>query len=430
MEVAMIAGVRILSASALLLLSATACITPKTKTVKYAVISPESVGLSSEQLEEITTKLEEDVAKGLIPGAVMLVARQGEIAYLISTGYQNKKMRIPMSRDSIFRIYSMTKPIVTVATLMLYERGKLQLSDPLSRYLPEFKSMKVGVEILDRETGDIEKFITLPAKRQITIKDLLTHTSGFTYGFIGTSSVKQMYLRAGILNKNQTLAEFVHKLSKIPLYYQPGTKWDYSRSTDVLGRVVEVISGMTLDRFLEEMIFRPLGMKDSGFYVKKEDISRLTEPMNIPPALLTNATSLPKMLSGGGGLVSTVDDYYRFLQMLLNGGELDGRRILKRETVSLMTRDHLGALAKTTDPFYRPGKGYGFGLGLAVRRDQKGWKEGSVGDYWWGGLAGTYFWVDPKEKLIAVFMIQNPSLREHYRPLMRELVYKTIKGRR
>lgn len=423
-------GFRILFAFALLLLFATTCVTPSARTVKYSVIAPESVDLSSEHLEEITKKLEDDVAKGMIPGAVVLVARKGEIAYLISTGYQNKKTGIPMSRDSIFRIYSMTKPIVTVAVLMLYEEGKLKLSDPLFKYLPEFKNMKVGVEIIDKETGDIEKFITVPAKRQITIQDLLTHTSGFTYGFIGTSSVKQMYLKAGILNTNQTLAEFVNKLSKIPLFFQPGTKWDYSRSTDVLGRVVEVVSGMTLDRFLEEMIFRPLGMKDSGFYVKKEDIARLTEPVNIPPVLLTNATALPKMLSGGGGLVSTVDDYYRFLHMLLNGGEIDGRRILKKETVTLMTGDHLGTLSKRTDPFYRPGKGYGFGIGFAVRKEHKGWKEGSVGDYWWGGFAGTYFWVDPKEELITIFMIQNPSLREHYRPLMRDLVYKTIKGRR
>jgi CubicO group peptidase (beta-lactamase class C family) len=430
MEVAMRSGFRILFAFALLLLFATTCVTPSVRTVKYSVIAPESVGLSSEHLEQITKKLEEDVAKGMIPGAVVLVARKGKIAYLISTGYQNKKTGIPMSRDSIFRIYSMTKPIVTVAILMLYEEGKLKLSDPLFKYLPEFKNMKVGVEIIDKETGDIEKFITVPAKRQITIQDLLTHTSGFTYGFIGTSSVKQMYLKAGILNANQTLAEFVNKLSKIPLFFQPGTKWDYSRSTDVLGRVVEVVSGMTLDRFLEEMIFRPLGMKDSGFYVKKEDIARLTEPVNIPPALLKNATALPKMLSGGGGLVSTVDDYYRFLHMLLNGGEIDGRRILKKETITLMTRDHLGTLSKRTDPFYRPGKGYGFGIGFAVRKEQKGWKDGSVGDYWWGGFAGTYFWVDPKEELITIFMIQNPSLREHYRPLMRDLVYKAIKGRR
>ena len=429
LEVAMTSGVRMLSASALLLFT-TSCVAPSAKTVKYAVIPPESVGLSSDQLDEITKKLEDDVAEGLIPGAVMLVARKGKIAYLIGTGYRSKKMRIPMSRDSIFRIYSMTKPIVSAAVLMLYERGKLKLSDPLSRYLPEFRSMRVGVEIVNRETGDTEKFITVPAKRQITIKDLLMHTSGLTYGFIGTSSVKQMYMRAGVLNTDQTLAELVHKLSRIPLHYQPGTKWDYSRSTDVLGRVVEVIAGMTLDRFLEEMIFRPLEMKNSGFSVKKEDIHRLTEPVNIPPGLLSNVTSLPKMLSGGGGLVSTVDDYYRFLQMLLNGGELDGRRILRRETVSLMTGDHLGALAKRTDPFYRPGKGYGFGLGFAVRREQKGWKEGSVGDYWWGGFAGTYFWVDPKEELITVFMIQNPSLREHYRPLIRELVYRTIQGRR
>jgi len=353
---------------------------------QYSDITPVNVGLSSEQLDNITKSLQEDVKNKDIPGAVALIYRKGKIAYLTSIGMQDKNVGKSMSRNSIFRIYSMSKPIVSVAVLILQDEGKLNINDPLAKYIPEFKKMKVGVEIVDEDTGDTKKFYTVPAKRMITIKDLLRHTSGLTYSIFGESRVKSMYKDAGILNKDQTISELTLKISKLPLAYQPGTIWEYSRSTDVLGHLVEVVSGMTLDRFLAGRIFIPLEMKDTGFYVKKDNLDRVAEP---DPQIkwFSKPSEPPKTLSGGGGLFSTTDDYLRFALMLFNGGELNGKRILKYKTVKLMTRDHLGSLSNRNDPFYYPGPGYGFGLGVAVRKDKKAWREGSVGDYGWEGIA-------------------------------------------
>ena len=371
------------------------------KTYTLPQAKPEEVGLSSERLQELTTFIEKSVEEKKIPGAVVLVARDGKIAYFEGFGIRDGATKAPMKTDSIFRIYSMTKPIVSVAVLMLLDGGKISLDDPISKYIPELGGLKVGVE------DPMEEFKMVPSKRDMTILDLLRHTSGLTYGVFFTSKVKSLYKEARIHDKNQTVEEMVAKLAKLPLAYEPGTTWEYSRSTDVLGHLIQVVSGMPLDRFLEERIFKPLKMVDTGFWVKSEKQDRIAQPGN--PKLL-NVTTPPKFLSGGGGLESTAGDYARFAQMLLNCGELDGVQILKTETVALMTKDHLGPLGNRNDQEYFPGPFSGFGLGVAVFNKPILFRE--PGSFWWIGWAGTVFGVNPNKKLIRILMFQNPGLTE------------------
>lgn len=363
---------------------------PKTK--------PEDVGLSSEKLKELGAFIAKSVEEERIPGAVVLVARYGKIAYLENFGMRDVAKKAAMETDSIFRIYSMTKPIVCVAVLMLMEEGKISLNDPISKYIPELGGLKVGVEGPDGE------FKTVPSKRDMTILDLLRHTSGLTYGVFFKSKVKSLYKEAGIHSWNQTAEEMVTKLGKLPLAYEPGTRWEYSRSTDVLGRLIEILSGMPLDKFLEKKIIKPLKMVDTGFYVKPEKLNRLAQPGH---PRLRDVSTPPKLLSGGGGMVSTVGDYARFAQMLINGGELDGVRILKKETVALMIKDHLGPLGNRSDPKYFPGPFAGFGLGVAVFNKPKGLIQ--PGTFYWIGWGGTVFAVNPNKKLIRILMFQNPD---------------------
>ena len=368
--------------------------TGKTYTLPQA--KPEEVGLSSEKLNELGKFIETSVEENRIPGDVVLVARDGKIAYFESFGLRDKLSEAPMKTDSIFRIYSMTKPVVSVAVLMLMEEGKLSLDDPISKYIPELKGLKVGVE------GPNGEFKMVPSKREITILDLLKHTSGMTYGIFSDSKVKSLYKEAGIHSRNQTNEEFVKKIGKLPLAYEPGTRWEYSRSTDVLGRLIEVISGKPLDQFFEERIFKPLKMVDTGFHVEPEKMNRLAQPND---KRLLNVSTPPKFLSGGAGLVSTAGDYARFLQMLLNGGELDGVKILSKKTVDLITKDHLGPLANRTDRQYFPGPFAGFGLGVAVITKPAGPVD--PGTYFWTGLGGTVFGVNPNKKLFRILMFQN-----------------------
>ncbi len=393
------------------------------------VVEPEAVGLSSQRLERLGAILQADIEQGKIPGAVVLVARRGKIAYFESFGMRDKEAKAPMKKDAIFRIYSMTKPIVTVGAMLLNQEGKLFFTDPVSKYVPELGKLKVCAETTNAQTGEASCNDT-PSFRDMTIQDLLRHTSGLTYGFFGKSAVKGMYVKTGVETQDQTLPEMIAKMGKLPLAYQPGTIWDYSRSTDVLGRVIEVASGMPLDRFLEERVLRPLKMEDSGFYVKPEKHNRIAEGQKDPktgkaPAL-NDVTKPPRLLSGGGGMIATTMDYARFLQMLLDGGKLDGVQLLNRKIVEYMTADHMGAAVKP-GPIYLPGIGYGFGLGFAVRLQNgvSAW-PGTAGDYYWDGWAGTTFWVDPKEELFAIFMIQEPSQRLQYRYLMRSIVYQSI----
>lgn len=372
---------------------------------EFSNTRPEAVGLSSERLARIGAVLTADVEKGVIPGAVVLVARHGKIAYFESFGMRDKATGALMKKDSIFRIESLTKPIVSVAVMMLQEEGRIFLSDPISKYIPELGGLKVGVETTDSATGETT-FSTVPAKRDMTIQDLLRHTSGLTYGDYGKSKVKTMYKEAGVRSGDQSLAELVEKLSKLPLAHQPGTAWEYSRSYDVLGRVIEIVSGMSLDQFLKERIFRPLQMNDTGFYVKSEKLDRLAEPGPQAKWPAKNVSTPPKFLSGGGGLASTAQDYAQFLQMLLNGGNLNGARLLGRNTVEYMTVDQLGSIPKT-GPGYFPGPGHGFGLGFAVRESVRvSPLPEANGDYFWLGVGGTYFSVSPREGLFVIFMAE------------------------
>ncbi len=383
--------------------------------------------VSSSRLQALASRVREDVQKGAYPGAVVQVVRNGAVVLSEAIGVQDPKSGAPMKTDSIFRIASMTKPIVSVGAMVLVEEGKIGLGDAVSKYLPELKDLKVGVEKKDASgTAVLEE---VPAQREMTVQDLLRHTSGLTYGFFGRSLVKQKYLEAKVGSRDQTGAEFLQRLSKLPLAWQPGTTWEYGHSTDVLGALIERVSGQTLDVFLAERVLKPLRMKDTGFYVDPPRHGRIAEPFENDPdtkakANVPDVRSPPKILSGGGGMVSTAGDYGRFAQMLLGGGELDGVRILSRKTVELMTSDHLGAnVARTA--LYFPGPGYGFGLGFAVRVSEGGPSyAGSVGDYRWTGLFGTFFFVDPKEKLVAIWMMQrtdffaNAAIWNRYRSLV------------
>lgn len=392
--------------------------------------APESVGLSSERLSRITEFLHKDIAKGTIPGAVLLVSRQGKIAYYEAVGRLDPQANALMSRDAIFRIYSMTKPIVTACAMMLVEQGLLSLGDPVAKYLPEFKDVKVGVEQPGAD-GKVTLELVAP-KRPMTIQDLMRHTSGLTYGFFGGGAVKKTYLEANLGAGDPTTAEFVLRLAKLPLVYQPGTTWEYSQSTDVLGRVIEVVTGKSLHQALREMLLDPLGMVDTSFYVTDPAKQRrIAEPFANDRTIGAGATvndprQVRKYESGGGGMVGTAEDYARFLQMLANGGTLDGKRYLSPKTIAYMTSDHMGDVVRR-GPYDLFGPGYRFGLGFAVRTDAGvAPVAGSAGEYYWGGAGGTYFWVDPKEKMLVVFMMQSPSKRVPYRPLIRNMVYAAI----
>ncbi|MEN3378330.1 MAG: hypothetical protein V7604_3685 [Hyphomicrobiales bacterium] len=391
---------------------------------------PADVGLSAERLERITQWLRDDSQKGTIPGAVVMIVRNGKVAYFESIGALDPQTKAPMRKDAIFRIYSMSKPITTVAVMMLYEQGKITLDEPIAKYIPAFKDMKVGVETKG-EDGKPKLELT-DAKKPITIQDLLRHTSGITYGFFGDLLVKKAYLEANVYQGDYDNAEFAERIAKLPLAFQPGTTWDYSNSTDILGRLVEVVSGKPLLQFEKENILDPLGMIDTSFYVADSaKHARVAEPFqndrNFGAGTDFNDPRLArKWESGGGGMVSTVTDYSRFLMMLRNGGTLDGKRYLGPKTLAYMMSDHLGATI-VPGPYYLPGPGYGFGLGFAVRKETGlATTAGTAGDYNWGGAGGTYFWVDPKEDMFVVYAMQSPSQRVHYRQVLRDMVYGAI----
>jgi CubicO group peptidase (beta-lactamase class C family) len=402
--------------------------------------SPEEIGISTQRLKRLSAAFQSDVDKGVIPGAVVLVARDGKVAFFDAFGFQDREKRIPMKPDSIFRIASMTKPITSVALMMLVEEGKIQIDDPLSLYLPEFKGLKVGVEKVAPETGKPQLSLEQP-RRGPTIQDLLRHTSGFTYDVFGDSLVKRAYQTANVRNNNQTLAGFTSRLAELPLAYHPGTTWEYSVSTDVLGRVIEVVSGVPFDQFVSDRVLKPLKMTSTGFFVPESDAGRLAEPQldsttGTQPVLLggLDVTRRPSFPSGGGGLVSTAADYARFSQMLLDGGELDGARLLSPHTIALMTADHLppgtpiglGGQFGSLKPDLEDGQGFGLGFAVRVAPGHNPY-PGSVGEFYWVGATGTVFWVDPKERLVAILMIQLPLTQtRHYRSLIRNLVYQAL----
>jgi CubicO group peptidase (beta-lactamase class C family) len=328
-----------------------------------------------------------------------------------------------MAHNSLFRIFSMTKPIVSVGIMMLLEDGHFLLNDPIAKYIPEFANQKVGVE----NNGQLD---LVPLNRAITIQDLMRHTSGITYDHTGNGLVQQLYQQSRLRSRKISNAEHAALVASLPLMCQPGAEWNYSRSTDILGRLIEVITGKTLGAFLTERILAPLQMAETAFHTGEVNADRLAEPFATDPwtgekVQLFDMLEKPAMESGGGGLVSTTMDYARFCQMLLNGGTLDGVRIIGRKTLQLMAADHLGPGVRIKGTLLTPG--HGFGLGFAVRT-QEGMASfaGSPGQFFWSGIGGTFFWIDPKEDLFAVFMSQGPGQREYTRTLVRNLVYAAI----
>ena len=432
---------------------------------ELSAVRPERVGLASERLERLTAHMNQAVDDGVMVGGMGLVARKGRVAYRETYGLADREAGVPMSPDTLFRIYSMTKPITGVAVMMLYEEGRFFLNDPIGRYLPELANlMVVATADGDSEGASAEAQAHTEAQgggdsaaagdavptreplRQPSIRDLLTHTAGFTYGIFGHTRVDELYRQAELITGDMRLREFTRRLGAIPLQYDPGTRWHYSVSVDVQGALVEAVSGMSLGEFLQSRLFGPLGMVDTSFVVPEEEwarVAQLYSPAGTPAtdayaAFMTenDAVALEvaderwnelyrvgaRFESGGGGLVSTAADYLRFCQMLLNGGELDGVRILSPKSVQLMTSDHTGYLAEGFG-----GSGYGFGLGVAVALDPGAIGElSSVGEYNWGGAAGTRFWIDPQEELIGVFMVQSIPHRTRLGNEFRNLVYQAI----
>ena len=385
---------------------------------------PEDVGLSSEQLGRLEDLTRTHINEGIVPGAVMLVARRGRIAWTSVLGHRDKAANAPMQMDSIFRIYSMTKPIVSVALMQMVEEGRLQITDPVAKYLPEFKDVKVGVE---KPGADGKPVLELAAPaRPMTVQDLLRHTAGLTYGNRTGGLVHQAYVEAQIGSRGVSNEELVSKLAKLPLRFSPGERWEYSVSVDVQGRLLEVLSGgKPLAEVLEERITGPLGMKDTAFWVTQDKAGRAAQfwdrPNGPPPVPRFDVTERAKYQSGGGGMVGTAEDYLRFTLMLANGGSFQGKRILGKKTIDFMTADHIGS---------RPGRppGLGFGLGFEVRtRAGEAALPGSVGEYGWAGNAGTLFWIDPAEELIALYMVQvHPDDRMALRNRFRTMVQAAI----
>jgi CubicO group peptidase (beta-lactamase class C family) len=407
------------------------------------VASPESVGVSTKRLDKISQAMQTEVEQKRLPGAVVMVARKGKLVYAQAFGKLNNGTDAPMQVDSLFRIYSMTKPMVSTALMMLVEDGKVQLTDPVSKYLPSFKSPMVSVATHDPLYNGVS-FKLVPANKEPTIQDLLRHTSGLAYGELTKNTlVKDAYTQAGIYQasidfdaRTPSSAEMVERLGKAPLAQQPGTVWEYSLSVDVQGRVIEAVTGQRLGDFLQARIFQPLKMKDTGFAVSAANLPRLAEPFPKDPATgapvkLIDVSQTPGNDSGGAGGVSTAGDYLRFCQAMLDGGQLDGARIVSRTTVRLMTSDHLGSTIATP---VSPGQlllgtpGYTFGLGFLVRQgDGIAAVHGSAGEFMWAGYAGTYFWADPKEQTCAVLLTQSsgPS-RVVYRRMMKALVAQSL----
>jgi CubicO group peptidase (beta-lactamase class C family) len=370
------------------------------------VSDPETLGFSSSRLARIAAWQQSQVDAGAFSGAVAAIARNGKVAYLRAVGFRDHAKTIPLQPDAIFWIASMTKPVTSVAAMMLVEEGKLDLAAPVYQYLPELKEMMVGVETTDPASGET-KLALEPQKRPMTVEDLLRHTSGLVYFDRGNTAVHKLYRESGLyvtgLARDSTLKDFVSRLARLPLAHQPGEVWEYGHNPEVLGRVIEVASGQPLDHFLDSRLFKPLRMVDTGFWVPPEKLARLVAPPVGAPILPDRDVTKPTTLFAGAGLVSTAADYLRFCQMLLNGGELDGARILSPATVRRMTTNSLPANIRFA---LSPGDGSTFGLGFGIRSDAaRSTVPGSVGSFFWSGHWGTYFWVDPAEQLTAIQLI-------------------------
>ena len=403
--------------------------TPHQVHAESAAPAPRS--FSREGLDRVGDYIRNEIASGNIPGAIVLIQQHGTPVYLEKFGVRDVATKLPMTDDTIFRLYSMSKPITSVAAMMLVDDGKLRFDDPVSKYIPAFTDIKVGVEKPD-ENGK-QALALEPLKHPITILDLMRHTSGLTYGFYGDSAVRKLYAQANLFNGDLDNAQFVGRIAKLPLAEQPGTLWDYGHSTDVLGRVIEIVSGKSLLEFEKERLLDPLGMRDTAFYVTGESKRPLiAEPMPndrfiSPVAGIRDPMGPRKWESGGAGMVSTIGDYARFAQMLLNGGSLEGRRYLKGETVASMTSDHIGPETKIArDQLYFPGGDSGFGIGFAVRTSHEPGTSLPLREYRWDGVAGTFFFVDPQDDMFTIVMMQTPSQRGRIQTEMKKLIYRAL----
>jgi CubicO group peptidase (beta-lactamase class C family) len=383
-------------------------------------------GFSAAGLDHVRDYLKNEVSTGKIPGAVLLIQQHSQPVLFESFGVKDVDSRRPMTKDAIFRLYSMSKPVTSVAAMMLVDDGKLSLDDPVSKFIPAFAGTKVAVGKQD-ENGKVT-LATEPLVRPVTIRDLLRQTSGITYGFYGETAVRQLYRASNIFEGDFDNAQFAERLAKLPLAEQPGTLWDYGHSTDVLGRVIEVVSGKSLYEFERERLLGPLGMQDTAFYVEDEKRARVIEPLpgdrfKGSIAGLGDPILRRRWQSGGAGMVGTTGDYARFAQMLLDGGTLDGRQYLNAETVRLMASDQIGPETKVArDQFYFPGGDSGFGLGFAVRTVEN--LPLPLGEYRWDGVGGTFFFIDPKDDLFAICMMQSPSQRQRIQIELKRLIYQ------
>jgi CubicO group peptidase (beta-lactamase class C family) len=388
---------------------------------------PADLGFCSQRTRHLMQVFQAEVDRQRLPGAVVLIARRGQLLLHDCVGQQDPQAATPMALDSIFRIYSMTKPLVSVATMLLMERGQLLLSDPVAKYLPEFSKVQVMAHLSGHA-------VMHRPKAAPTVQDLLRHTAGLTYEILGNEPIQRQYAQARLGSRERSNREFARSLAALPLAFEPGTVWEYSRATDLLGALVEVVAGQSLGDYLQDHIFAPLGMVDTAFHVPPHKQHRLAEPFAKDPdggiaMQLFDMREPTPMQAGGAGLASTSHDYARFLQCLLGGGALNGVRLLAANTVRYMTADHLGSIGVNRSG--RSGEllqpGHGFGLGFAVRlSDGVAANPGSKGMYFWGGIAGTTFFVDPVKDFFALMMTQAPNQRDHYRPLFRNLVYAAM----
>jgi CubicO group peptidase (beta-lactamase class C family) len=396
---------------------------------------PAGAHFNPQKLERIGEFFRKEVADGKIPGAIVLIQQHGKPVYFEKFGVRDVTTKLPMTDDTIFTVYSMSKPVTSVAAMMLIDAGTLKLNDPVEKYIPSFATSRVGVE-MKAENGE-KKLELVPLKRPITILDLMRHTSGITYGFYGDSLVRKAYANALIYGGDFDNAEFAERIAKLPLAEQPGTLWDYGHSTDVLGRVIEVISGKPLLQFEKEKLLDPLGMPDTSFYVTDPArLPLLAEPLptdnNFRVGNDRTARRMMKWESGGGGMVSTIKDFARFSQMLLNGGSLDGKQYLSPQAFNEMAADHVGPNSGVgRDYFYFPGDGFGFGLGFAVRTDPGNAKPpppGSLGELKWDGASGCYFIIDRKQDMFFILMEQTPSQRQRIQPALKKLIYEAMEN--
>lgn len=395
---------------------------------------PSLQGFSQDRLDRIDVAMQREIENGTIPGAVTLIARNGEIVHLEAHGYLDAAKTEPITTDALFRAFSMTKPLVSVAAMMLVEESKLSLRDPITNWMPEFEDMIVLVESEGEGENGEPTYEEVAAEGEITVQDLLRHTSGFGYSNNVPPPIETAYNEADIEARETDVSpeDFISRLADIPLVYQPGTRWHYGLSTDVLGVLLERVTGKRLDILLAEMIFEPLAMNDTSFQVEEEELPRLADALDADPQkesqwawARVEEDPGKRYRLGGAGSVTTAEDYFRFGQMLVNGGELDDVRLLSPQTVELMLSDHI--LELEGDPLPTTGPGYGFGLGFGVRKQEGvGWAPGSVGDAMWAGAGGTSFTIDPQEEIVGVFMAAAPSTRQHTRFLFKNLVYGAL----